>query len=395
MVQDRRKRFCQADDSARAESDERRALVARLSRRLHAGVRIPTPLQAIVFAGQEAVTKAASGETAAPSRESSAKVVQATERLLLVTDSVVRGLALRDARASATQLSDVADDLAVGLGQEQSEGPDARARGSAKAAASTLVLSEGSSVLRRLGSLGHDIGEIVETDLSRVRRAASARDFPHAELAARDLAMRLRQPDSSFGSQGNGAPTGGEAGGREAATRRRAAISPTTSSEPIGETQDLERLVQDHAGQLGKTEGALAAASTAEEQKDAVEEAQRHAKAIREAAAKLPRVSDGSQSWTSKGSAARDLAEQMARALEEGRPDDALQSGRSSAGALDEARRMLERGGWLADPTGERLGVVAQAHARSSPRPAGPRSRCAKRIDERGSALGVSSSRAG
>jgi len=354
---ERRKAFA-ADDSARAQSDGR-ALVATLAA-VHAGVRIPKPLQAIVFAGQEAVTKAASAETATPSRESSAKLVQATERLLLVTDSVVRGLALRDARASATQLSDVADDLAVGLGQQQSEAPDARARGSAKAAASTRVLSDGSSVLRRLGSLGHDIGEIVETDLSRVRRGASDRDFFHAELAARDLAIRLRQPDSSFGSPGNGAPTGGEAGGSGGGDDG-PPQQPDDVERAFGETQDLERLVQEHAGQLGKTEGALEAATTAEEQKDALQEALRHAKAIREAAAPLPRVSDGSQSWTSKGSAARDLAEQMARALEEGRPDDAVQSGRSAAGSLDEARRMLERGGWLADPSGERLGVVAEA----------------------------------
>ena len=37
---------------------------------------------------------------------------------MLVTDAVVRGLAIRDARASAGQLSDVADDLALGLSQQ-------------------------------------------------------------------------------------------------------------------------------------------------------------------------------------------------------------------------------------------------------------------------------------
>jgi hypothetical protein len=350
-----------AEDGARMRSDERRLVEALATAR--GGVRIPTPLQAIVFGAQEAVGKAAAAETAAPSRESRAKVVEATERLVLVTDAVVRGLALRDARGSAGQLADVADDLARGLGQQQSEAPDNRSRGSARAAASTRVLSDGSAVLSRLGVLGHDIGEIVEADLSRVKRAVGDGNLPHAELAARDLAARLREPDPSFVSQGGGSPSGGEAGGAGGAADGEAhdAQSPDDVEQAYAEARDLERLVQEHAGQLGKTEEALSAASTAEEQRDARREAEQHAKAIREAVAKLPRVSSGSQSWTSKGSAARDLAEQMARALEEGRSEDALQSGRSSMGSLDEARRMLEKGAWLADPTGEQLGVVTEA----------------------------------
>ncbi len=356
------RRTSAAEDDARARADGR-ALVEALAT-VHGGVRIPAPLQAIVFGAQEAVTKATSVQLAhasRESRESNDKVIEATERLVLVTDAVIRGLALRDARASAGQLSDVADDLALGLGQEQSEALDGRSRGAMRAAASAQVLWEGSSVLRRLGMLGHDLGEIVESDLSRVERAAGEHDFAHAELAARDLAARLRQPDPSFSSQGSGPPTGGEAGGSGGADDGEPQ-SPDSVEQAFGEAQDLERLVQEHAGQLGKTEEALSAAATGEEQNDALQEARRHAKAIRDAVARLPRVSGGSQSWTSKGSAARDLAEQMARALEEGRPEDALQSGRSSAGSLDEAMRMLERGGWLADPSGEQLGVVADAH---------------------------------
>jgi hypothetical protein len=77
------------------------------------------------------------------------------------------------------------------------------------------------------------------------------------------------------------------------------------------------------------------------------EEAERHANAVREAARGLPSVGTGSASWTSKGAAARELAEQMARALERAHADDAVQSGRSALGALDEAKKMLQRGGWL------------------------------------------------
>jgi hypothetical protein len=119
--------------------------------------------------------------------------------------------------------------------------------------------------------------------------------------------------------------------------------------------------VQEHADEISKVEGALSSPPGDQEMKDLRERAASHAQAIREAARPLPRVGDGSQSWTSKGAAARDLAEQMAAALEQGRPGDALQSGRSATSSLDEARAMLERGGWASDPSGQRLALVEQA----------------------------------
>jgi len=224
-------------------------------------------------------------------------------------------------------------------------------------AASTRVLSDGGRVMLRLGALGHDLGEIVEADLLRVKRAVDAADLAHAELAARDLATRLRQPDSSFSSQGGAAGGESEAGGAAGADGE----PPDDVERAFAEAQDLERLAQDHAGAVGKTEGALAGALTDDEMNDLRRAAKEHARAVREAVRSLPRVGEGSQSWTSKGAAARDLAEQMARALEDARDDDALQSGRSAIGSLDEAKRVLERGGWMVDPTGERLGAVDAA----------------------------------
>jgi hypothetical protein len=64
-------------------------------------------------------------------------------------------------------------------------------------------------------------------------------------------------------------------------------------------------------------------------------------------------VGQGSDSWTSKGAAARELGEQMARSLEQVHPDEAVQSGRSALGALDEAKKMLQKGAWAEDPSGE------------------------------------------
>jgi hypothetical protein len=345
------------EDRERMLADEH-VLATALSS-THGGARVPVPLQAMVLAADEALAGAETTATAAPSRAASDTVVRATEHLVLVVDAVVRGLGVRDAVASAGQMADVADDLALGLGEQQSEAADARVRGAAKADASSAVLSRGAAVLGGLGSLGHDLGEIVESDLSRVKRAQGEHDLLHAELAARDLAARLRRPDPSFRAEGSGHPVGGDSGGTGGDDDESNASDDV--EQAFGAAQDLERLAQDHAGQLGKTEGAMSAATSAEEQSAALQEARQHAESVREAAKRLPRVGDGSLSWTSKGAEARELAEQMARALDEGHAEDALRSGRSAADALDETERMMERAGWMADPTGERLAAVEDA----------------------------------
>jgi hypothetical protein len=126
----------------------------------------------------------------------------------------------------------------------------------------------------------------------------------------------------------------------------------------------LERLSQEHAGAISKIEQALAGATSEEELKEMREESKRHAEAIRQAARQLPTVGMGSDSWTSKGAAARELAEQMAKSLEQGRPDDAVQSGRSAVGSLEEAKRMLQRGGWTDDPSGDAQKRVDDARRR-------------------------------
>ena len=116
---------------------------------------------------------------------------------------------------------------------------------------------------------------------------------------------------------------------------------------------DLERLSQDHAGEMNKMEQALAGATSEEEQNQMREEARRHAQAIRDAVRSLPAVGMGSDSWTSKGAAARELAEQTAQSLEQGRPEEASQSGRSAMGSLDDAKRLLQSGGAFEDPSGQ------------------------------------------
>jgi hypothetical protein len=225
--------------------------------------------------------------------------------------------------------------------------------------AAGLVLSGGGAALLRLGALGRDLGEIVDADLGRVRRARDSEDWFHAELAARDLATRLHQPDPSFGPRG-GRPgrAGGESGGaaREAGDE---ATAPDEVQRAFEESaRDLEQVAQDHAGELAKMEQAISRATSQKELDELKDEAKKHAQAIREAARELPSVGLGSDSWTSKGAAARELAERMARALDDAQTEDAVQSGRSAVGSLDEAKKMLGQSGWYEDPGGKDMDRV-------------------------------------
>lgn len=352
-----------AQDKRRADGDDERLQIAL--HEAYAGVRVPSRLRALIVAQQQKTRKAIDGALRAPSASAHGDVVRATERFVLVVDATIRGLAVRDSRDSARQLADVADDLAVGATQMQDEAPVMRARGATRMDAAKLALEGGARSLKRLGALGRDLGEIVDADLARVSRARGALDMVHAELAARDLAARLREPDPSFGARGRAGRAGGESGGE----RGTPGEDQDDSGDEIEQAQqaaeqDLERLAQDHAGEIAKMEQALAGATSDDELKAIRDEATSHAEAVREAIRSLPTVGMGSDSWTSKGAAARELAEQMARSMEQAHGDDAVQSGRSALGALDEAKKMLQRGSWIEDPGGARQRRVEDTRAK-------------------------------
>jgi hypothetical protein len=224
--------------------------------------------------------------------------------------------------------------------------------------AAVLVLDGGGRAMKKLGSLGRDLGEIVEMDLSRVARARKDEDAPHTVLAAQDLAARLRQPDPSFGAHG-GRPShaGGESGGGRGAPGADSEGEASDVEQAFNEAaQELEKLAGEHAGHVGKVEQALAAGSTKEDLEALSEEAKKHAQKVRESARPLPTVGGGSDSWTSKGAAAREHAEQMARALEQGNAADAVQSGRNATAALEEAKRAAQRERWgrFGDPAADK-----------------------------------------
>jgi hypothetical protein len=341
-----------ADEKTHLDADEAR--LRSILDATYGGVRVASRLGAMLTAQSQKARTAVLAETRAPSVGTHLGAVKATEKFVLVLDAVIRGLGFHDVRESAKQLADVADELAYGASLMRTETVRQALELRVKMDTVTGVLADGGHVMLRMGSLGRDIGEIVDADLARVRRARDEDDYPHAELAARDLAARLREPDPSFGARGRVGRGGGESGGGHG--------TPGEDGEDSGDevdqaqqeaAQDLERLAQDHAGEIGKMDQALAGATSEEDLKQLKDEAKKHAEAIREAVRELPTVGLGSDSWTSKGAASRELAEQMAHSLEQGHPDEAAQSGRSSLGSLDEAKKILQKNAWLEDPNGQ------------------------------------------
>jgi hypothetical protein len=311
----------------------------------YAGARVPGRLQALLRGQMRKVREAMTQEGRVASPQTHATLVKASERITLVTDAILRGLGERDSRAAAKQLADVADDVSLGETQE-ARGADEKERGRARVDAGVGVLVGGARSLVRLGDLGRDVGEIIHADLSRVNRGNAANDFAHAELAARDLAARLREPDPSFGAQGGAQRGGGEAGGGKGTPGDEEDSADEVYQAFNEAAQDLEQLAHDHADEMAKVQNDLSGAANPDDAKSMNDEAKKHAEKVREAVRDLPNVGAGSESSSGKSAAAHEQAEQMARALEEGSPADAVSSGRSALQTLDEAKRAAENEPW-------------------------------------------------
>lgn len=300
------------------------------------GLRMDARMGAVARGQLRRLAKALDAEKRAVSAPAHKKLLEETERVLLAFDSAVRGLGFRDAQRVARRLADVADEAgdAAALAAAGTD-PTAAA---ARLDAATLVLDGGGKQLLRLGELGLDLGEIVANGLRRIGRMRDAKDMPHAELAARDLAARLRRPDPSFSGGGGGV----ESGGRPS---HGSAGPPSEADDEMARSgAELEELARDHAAQLEAVEEALKRAISPEEMRVLREEAKRHAEAIREAVRNLPQQPGERGSAAESAAEAREQAEAMAGALENGRPGDAIESGRASRRSLGEASRRGRRG---------------------------------------------------
>jgi len=329
-----------AEADARSVDGDGHAL-AGVAQGSFAGVGLSSRVVALLRGQMRRVKEALTAEKRSPGLASHARLVTATERLVLVTDAVTRGQAQRDARSVARGLADVADDLVLASTEMQRTAE--RPRAEARADGSVIVLSGGASSLHRLGALGRDLGEIVDMDLARVARARAEEDLIHAEIAASDLAARLKDPAPSFGAQGSsGGRAGGESGGGGSVSGA-GEIADDAERAFDEAAAELSKLSADHALEVSKVDKTVSEPDREREAEAPSEEAKAHARAVRDATKGLPSVGGGTDSWTNKGAAAREHAEAMARAVEDGHAGDAVTSGQSALDALDEAARVADR----------------------------------------------------
>jgi len=308
----------------------------------YGGLRFPRRAVSLTKGQLRRLFKALKAENDKPSADTHDSLVEATESVLLAVDAAVISLGSKDAGKVAKRLSEVAEEAA-----ESAATADGRRRGDvagglARLEASVSVLGGGGKQLLRLGALGADLGEIVQNGLRRIDRARQAKDLLHAELAARDLAARLKNPvPSSMGGNGSRLGDGEVGSGTGTGGGEGMGTGDASQADDANEAgaKALDDLIQEHADELNDVERALEQAFSQDELDALKKDAKRHAEAIRDAARELPRRPGEPGSAESAGKRARDLAESMADALEQGRPNDAVQAGKEALKALEEAKR--------------------------------------------------------
>lgn len=296
----------------------------------YGGLRTPRTVQMLARGQMRKLAETLSAEEKRASAPTHAAHRKVTEEAALTLDSALRRIDVIDATQIAKRLAEVADDAALGA-SSASDAAD-HERGLARLDAALGVLEGGGNHLRRLGTLGADLGEIVANDLRRVRRAQATDDYRHAELAARNLAARLRRPAPSFGAgRRGGVESGGAQGDEDGAG--------DASKQIAREQEQLEELARDHAAEMAGVEQAMNDQSVSERLEALRNEAREHARAIREAVRGLPRT--GGEPGTAESAAAtgREHAEAMADGLDRGDPAGATKSGKSALDALGQAQR--------------------------------------------------------
>jgi len=321
----------------RASQDKAVAAVNEALDMRFSGLRFPKRAVSLVRGQLRRLELALAAEEKSPTPATHQKLLEETEEVLLALDAAVRALGTSDARRVAKRLATVADEAAEAAATAAGQRGESSEGGEARLDAAVTVLDGGGKQLLRLGQLGLDLGEIVANDLRRVDRTRKAKDLFHAELAARDLAARLRSPAPSFvgGGGGQGGVEAGSGGGSGGAMGDGDPSGADDAAE-AGE-QALEELIREHANEMNDVERALERAFSQDELDELKQEAKEHAEAIREAVKNMPHRAGEPGSAEAAGKQARELAESMADALEQGRPRDAVQSGKEAMKALESA----------------------------------------------------------
>ncbi len=262
----------------------------------------------------------------------------------LAVDAGLKAVGRQYAASVARRLAEVLDEAELAARQARAaEQPERVLPG---LDATLRVALSASAELRRLGSLGWDLGGVAVANLGRAERARAALELQRVEWVAHHLAERLRRPVPSFSMAGGGGGTeSGSGEGQEPASR---------SDERFDQlAQELAELTREHAQELDSVQQALEAAERAQRGSPLdAEQLRERAERLREATRPLPTSGNPD---TGRGSAAiaREHAGSMADALERQELDAALESGKQALLSLGDAERRARAPRSVADQVGE------------------------------------------
>lgn len=313
----------------------------------YGGLRVSGRIAALVRGQLELLDKALAKLSTGAIDESYASLVQRSENIVLAVDSVLGAMGTRDTRTSAMKLSDVAADAASAISESRDR--RAHARASRRLAANIEVLSTGADHLLVLGSLGRDIGAIVHNGVRRIDRAWALGDRYHAQLAAEDLAARLRHPDPSFGSGGGHGHGGGVESGSSG--QQSEGESSQAAEQAAGLDAALEQLRQQHQQLMDEVERALRESMSQEQREQMQDQLRQTARELREAVEGLPRQAADPASARAAAATGRSAAESAAAAMERGDLDQAVEQGSK---ALESLERAAKQGGDAPSGTSDR-----------------------------------------
>ncbi|NUP11765.1 MAG: DUF4175 family protein [Polyangiaceae bacterium] len=297
-----------------------------------------------VIAGQTRRLREALGAFAdKPDVETFDKLVKTNEQVVLAIDAAIQRAGVDDAKKVAKALADVAKEAGDASSAAQSEAE--RDRGLHRIEAALGVLGEGGKELAKIGTLGADLGDITVGGVGRIDRERATPNLPGAELAARDLERRLRDPVASIGGGGrvgveSGAGDGTDMGDPEDASEA------DEQAEKSG--KELDELIKRHQDELDRVEKALERATTPEEREALKKLAKEQAKEIREAVKDLPDHGFPG-SAAEKAAEGKKSADSMAGSLEKGNVKDAIKKGKDALDALREAKKRGDKEAFLDD----------------------------------------------
>lgn len=337
-----------ADAKARVETEKSAqdaavTIVEEVIAGTYGGLGVRGRIRRVVSGQMRRLGQSLDAFVATPNKETYASLLTTTEQVVLAIDAAIQRLGVEDAKKISKGLSKVADEAANA--SRAARDPNEAERGINRLAAALVVLEGGGAQLAKLGALGADLGDIAVGGSGRIVRERDATDYVGSELAALDLARRLREPVASIGGGGRPGVESGVGDGSGSPGESDDASDADEQAESDG--KELDELIKRHQQELDKVEKALENATTPEEKEALKKLAKEQAEAIRQAVKDLPEQGlPGSAA--EKAAQGKKSAESMAGSLEKGNIKEAIKTGKEALQALREAKKR-ESGAFLDD----------------------------------------------